>query len=64
MSKETKIAKKEQKAAKKAAKLEKKQTKDYAKLVASINKKNAKAEAFRTGTDSYPRGSICCRRTE
>ena len=39
MSKETKIAKKEQKAAKKAAKLEKKQTKDYAKLVASINLK-------------------------
>ncbi len=44
LSKETKIAKKEQNAAKKAAKLEKKQTKDYAKLVASINKKNAKAE--------------------
>ena len=44
LSKETKIAKKEQKAAKKAAKLEKGQTKDYAKLVATINKKNAKAE--------------------
>lgn len=44
LSKETKIAKKEQKAAKKAAKLEKRQTKDYAKLVATINKKNAKAE--------------------
>ncbi len=44
LSKESKIAKKEQKAAKKAAKLEKKQAKDYAKLVASINKKNAKAE--------------------
>ena len=44
LSKETKIAKKEQKAAKKAAKREKRQTKDYAKLVATINKKNAKAE--------------------
>ena len=44
LSKESKIAKKEQKAAKKAAKLEKKQAKDYAKLVAVINKKNAKAE--------------------
>lgn len=44
LSKETKIAKKEAKAAKKAAKLEKRQAKDYAKLVASINKKNAKAE--------------------
>lgn len=44
LSKESKIEKKEQKAAKKAAKLEKKQAKDYAKLVAVINKKNAKAE--------------------
>lgn len=44
MSKEKKLAKKEQKAAKKAAKLEKKQTADYAKLVKKIDKKNAKLE--------------------
>ncbi len=44
MSKETKLAKKEQKAAKKAAKLEKSQNKAYAKLVKKIDKKNAKAE--------------------
>lgn len=44
LSKETKMVKKEQKAAKKAAKLEKKQTAQYAKLVKKIEKKNAKAE--------------------
>ncbi|MFR5876898.1 MAG: hypothetical protein ACLUFN_10465 [Eubacterium sp.] len=44
MSKEKKLAKKEQKAAKKAAKLEKKQAADYAKLVKGIDKKNAKLE--------------------
>lgn len=44
LSKESKIAKKEQKAAKKAAKAEKKQASQYAKLVKSIDKKNAKAE--------------------
>lgn len=44
MSKEKKLAKKEQKAAKKAAKLEKSQAKSYAKLVKKIDKKNAKAE--------------------
>ena len=41
LSKESKIAKKEAKAAKKAAKVEKKQAGQYAKLVKSINKKNA-----------------------
>lgn len=44
MSKEKKLAKKEQKAAKKAAKVEKKQAADYAKLVKKIDKKNAKLE--------------------
>ncbi len=44
MSKETKLAKKEMKAAKKAAKLEKSQSKQYNKLVKKIDKKNAKAE--------------------
>ncbi|MBE6720787.1 MAG: hypothetical protein E7571_09100 [Ruminococcaceae bacterium] len=44
MSKETKLAKKEKKAAKKAAKLEKSQSKAYSKLVKKIDKKNAKAE--------------------
>ncbi len=44
LSKETKLAKKEKKAAKKAAKLEKSQAAAYAKLVKKIDKKNAKAE--------------------
>ena len=44
MSKETKLAKKEKKAAKKAAKLEKSQAAAYAKLVKDIDKKNAKLE--------------------
>lgn len=44
MSKEKKLAKKEQKAAKKAAKTEKKQAADYAKLVKKIDKKNSKLE--------------------
>jgi hypothetical protein len=44
LSKEKKLAKKEQKVAKKAAKLEKKQAADYAKLVKKIDKKNAKLE--------------------
>lgn len=44
LSKETKMVKKEQKAAKKAAKTEKKQAAQYAKLVKKIDKKNAKAE--------------------
>lgn len=44
MSKEAKLAKKEQKAAKKAAKIEKSQAASYAKLVKGIEKKNAKAE--------------------
>ncbi|MBQ7740679.1 MAG: hypothetical protein IJT65_05540 [Eubacterium sp.] len=44
MSKEKKLAKKEQKAAKKAAKLEKSQAAAYAKLVKKIDKKNAKLE--------------------
>ncbi len=44
LSKETKLAKKEKKAAKKAAKVEKQQAAAYAKLVKNIEKKNAKAE--------------------
>ena len=44
LSKETKLAKKEKKAAKKAAKLEKSQAASYAKLVKNIDKKNAKLE--------------------
>lgn len=44
LSKETKLANKEKKAAKKAAKLEKSQAAAYAKLVKKIDKKNAKAE--------------------
>lgn len=44
LSKETKMVKKEQKAAKKAAKLEKRQAAQYAALVKKIDKKNAKIE--------------------
>ena len=44
MSKETKLAKKEMKAAKKAAKVEKSQAAAYAKLCKNIDKKNAKLE--------------------
>lgn len=44
LSKESKLAKKEKKAAKKAAKLEKNQAASYAKLVKGIDKKNAKLE--------------------